>query len=109
MANNWFQFKQFLIRQERSAMKVTTDGCLFGAWVAEKIGSREFGAGSQELGVGGREPVRSQESVARRSNTLLDVGAGTGLLSLMLAQKLAGFSIDAIEIDTEAVKEAKEN
>ena len=69
MANSYFQFKQFTIHQDRCAMKVTTDGCLFGAWVTEK--------------------VRSMKSEVRGKPTdyLLDIGTGTGLLSLMVAQK----------------------
>jgi len=69
VANNFFQFKQFIIRQDRCAMKVTTDSCLFGAWVAEKIRSWS--------GPGLKPEVL----------TILDIGTGTGLLSLMISQQ----------------------
>ncbi len=72
MRNSYFRFKQFTIHQDNCAMKVTTDGCLFGAWVNAKI---------------------------QATDTLLDIGAGTGLLSLMLSQNRS-VKVDAIEIET---------
>ena len=67
-------------------MKVTTDACLFGAWVATKIKKEKTG-----------------------SKNLLDIGAGTGLLSLMIAQEDNQLSVDTIEIDAGAYEQAKEN
>ncbi len=99
MANHYFQFKQFTIHQDRCAMKVTTDGCLFGAWVAELVRSEKPEVGSQKL------EVKDQNS----SENLLDIGTGTGLLSLMLAQTTDNLLIDAVEIDKDAVEQAKEN
>jgi tRNA1Val (adenine37-N6)-methyltransferase len=92
MANTYFQFKQFTIHQDRCAMKVTTDACLFGAWVAERVGSLESLVDSREPGI----------------MKMLDIGTGTGLLTMMLAQK-TNYSIDAIEIDKDAFEQAREN
>jgi len=86
MANSYFKFKQFTIQQDHSAMKVTTDSCLFGAWVAQEVSSK-------------REQVKN----------MLDIGIGTGLLTLMIAQKNPHLIIDGIEIDNNAYIETKEN
>lgn len=76
-----FKFKQFTINQDRCAMKIGTDGVLLGAWI----------------------------SVENMPNSMLDVGAGTGLLSLMLAQRSLAENIEALEIDEDAYEQCVEN
>ena len=76
-----FKFKQFTIHQDRCAMKIGTDGVLLGAWT----------------------------SLVNHPETILDIGAGTGLLALMLAQRCGAETIDALEIDEEAYEQCVEN
>jgi len=81
MPNPYFQFKQFTIYHDQCAMKVCTDACILGAWFAQKI------------------PSYSQ---------VLDIGTGSGLLMMMLAQKSKA-DVHGIEIDLPSFKQLKEN
>ena len=81
MANGYFQFKQFTVRQQHCAMKVGTDGTLLGAWSQASAG------------------------LCR----VLDVGTGTGLIALMMAQRYPEAQVIAIDIDEKAVFQAQEN
>src|SRR5258706_1763990 len=113
LSNSYFQFKQFTIHQDQCAMKVTTDACLFGAWVAERVGRRESLVRSREPLLVSRESgVGSRKSGGRRreagARNILEIGTGTGLLALMLAQKTDAV-VDTIEIDKDAFEQGKEN
>ena len=81
MANDWFRFKQFTINQSASAMKVGTDAVLLGAWA----------------------------NFPDRGSYALDVGTGTGLLALMIAQRYSDVEISAVEIDKSSCEQAREN
>ncbi len=81
MKSSFFHFQQFSIRQKDSAMKIGTDGVLLGAWTKPLIDNTAF----------------------------LDIGTGTGLIALMLAQRFPKVKIDAIEVNAAAASEAKFN
>ncbi|OZV70554.1 tRNA1(Val) (adenine(37)-N6)-methyltransferase [Winogradskyella aurantia] len=76
-----FKFKEFKVNQDRCAMKIGTDSVLLGAWT----------------------------SVKHQPFSVLDIGAGTGILSLMLAQRSNAETIEAIEIDDDAFEQCTEN
>ena len=80
--NSFFRFKRFSLNQDRCAMKIGTDGALMGAWCT-----------------------------VENATQVLDIGTGTGLIALMVAQRINGaeFHITAVEADREASIQAKEN
>ncbi|UCS95145.1 methyltransferase [Echinicola marina] len=80
MANNYFQFKQFTIFQDQCAMKVSTDAAVLGA-------------------------LASQD----QPENILDIGTGTGVIALMMAQRFEKAQIKALEIDSKAFTQASEN
>jgi tRNA1Val (adenine37-N6)-methyltransferase len=79
MPNDFFEFKKFRILQDRCAMRVSTDAVLLGAWVAPN-----------------------------GSKSILDIGTGTGVIALMMAQKSEA-AITAIDIDKESTEQARDN
>jgi len=86
VANPYFQCKQFIVHQQHTSMKVCTDACLFGAWL-------------------------SQKTLVQNASNIVDIGTGTGLLSLILAQvtETSKARITAIEIESQAAAEASSN
>ena len=76
-----FQLKKFAVEQDRCAMKIGTDGVLLGAWA----------------------PIENNPF------SILDIGTGTGIIALMLAQRSGATQIDALEIDEDAYEQATDN
>lgn len=76
-----FKFKQFTVRQDKAAMKIGTDAVLLGAWC----------------------------SLDNNPESILDVGAGTGVVALMLAQRSDAMTVDAVEIEENAYEQCVEN
>ncbi|WP_298898383.1 methyltransferase [uncultured Psychroserpens sp.] len=79
--NRPFQFKQFIVNQDQCAMKIGTDGVLLGAWT----------------------------SLEDHPFSILDIGAGTGILALILAQRSQAEVIEALEIDDKAYEQCVDN
>lgn len=76
-----FYFKKFTVAQDRCAMKIGTDGVLLGSWI----------------------PIDNDVY------SILDIGTGTGVIALMMAQRCFAETIDALEIDADAYEQAVEN
>ncbi len=88
MPNSYFRFKKFIVYHDKCSMKVCTDACMLGAYIAN---------------------TTSINIPQLAGSNCLEVGTGTGLLSLMYAQKNSNAMIDAIEIERNAYEQAKEN
>lgn len=86
--NNYFAFKQFTVWQDKTAMKVGTDGVLLGTMTAH--------------------PLYSDHDIPNHCR-ILDIGTGTGLVALIMAQRFPSAVIDAIDIDTDATRQATDN
>jgi len=90
MSTTFFRFKQFTVWHDRCAMKVGTDGVLLGAWCNPS-------------------PHRPIAPSPSHPFTILDIGTGSGLIALMLAQRFPTAHIDAIDIAPEAIEQATYN
>jgi len=76
-----FQFKEFAVNQDKTAMKIGTDAVLLGAWT----------------------------NLKKYPDSILDIGSGTGVIALMLAQRSNAMTVDAVEIDENAYEQTVEN
>ena len=91
MSTPYFRFKQFTVWHDRCAMKVGTDGVLLGAWA------------------GMTDSPATNPDITSPVERILDIGTGSGLIALMLAQRFPNAIIDGIDIDPSAVLQAKDN
>ena len=80
MSKKPFKFKEFIVQQDKTAMKIGTDAVLLGAWCESYY-----------------------------PNTILDIGAGTGIITLQLVQRFDAETIDAVEVDENAYEQTVEN
>jgi len=81
MPNPYFKFKKFTVFHDQCAMKVGTDGVLLGSWA----------------------------DVESEPKTIIDIGAGTGLIALMLAQRFESANIEAVEIEENCANQCRDN
>ena len=118
MASACFKFKQFTVWHDRCAMKVGTDGVLLGAWcpvgefrgsgaLISPEGSNDYSQANVQEFRSASEPLNSEAS--KHFIKVLDIGTGSGLIALMLAQRIEKAQITAIDIDNGAVEQAKYN
>lgn len=115
-----FRFKQFTVWHDRCAMKVGTDGVLLGTWCPlqefrssyltpfERLFASEC-SGVQEFRSSGVTSEHLNSEASEHFTKVLDIGTGSGLIALMLAQRLPQAQITAIDIDNGAVEQAKYN
>ena len=80
MSVDTFKFKEFTVQQDKTAMKIGTDAVLLGAWCVSDF-----------------------------PDTILDIGSGTGVIALQMAQRFDAETIDAVEIDENAYEQTVEN
>ncbi|WP_297336167.1 methyltransferase [Algoriphagus sp.] len=80
MGNSWFNFQQFRVEQDRCAMKISTDAVLLGTLIEQEQPSQ-----------------------------ILDIGTGTGVVALLLAQRFPDSKVTAVELDQDAAEQASEN
>ena len=105
MSSASFRFRRFEVFHDRCAMKVGTDGVLLGAWAGQSLSEQPL---SEQLLSDASAPAQQSDAVAG-SFPVLDIGTGSGLVALMLAQRFPGAHITALDIEPSAVEQAQYN